>query len=250
MFSMKRFLTLLKIEGRLALRSIDGVFFGIIMPMGIAILIGMISGNKNVSDGADYTFIDASFGALITIGICATALMGIPLGISDYRDKKILKHYFVTPVSPVIILMVYAVINFLNAVISCIGVYLVLKVFYGFKMLGSLGGFLLSYMLVLIAMYGIGMLIASLCKNIKTANLVCTLVYFPMLFLSGATIPYEILPKPLQQVSNVLPLTQGIKLLKGFSLGLKQENLIMPIVVLVLVAFITIILSFKYFKWE
>lgn len=111
---MKRFLTLLKIEGKLALRGIDGVFFGIIMPVGIALLIGTICGNKPAFEGATHTYLQENVPAIITVGICATAFMGIPLGIADYRDKKILKHYFVTPVSPSIILFVQVVINMIK----------------------------------------------------------------------------------------------------------------------------------------
>ena len=226
---MKRFLTLLKIEGKVAIRGIDGIFFGIGMPVGIAILIAMICGSKPAFEGAPYTFLQASFGSLITVGICATAFMGIPLTLADYRDKKILRHYCASPVSPGLLLLVHGTINMLMAVISSLLVFLTLKLGFGVALKGSVLGFIGAYLLVMLAMYGLGMLMASLCKTVKLANLVCTLVYFPMLFLSGATIPYEIFPQPLQYVANVLPLTQGIKLLKGYSLGLGQENLILPI---------------------
>lgn len=124
---MKQFLTLLKIEGRIAIRGIDGIFFGILMPMGIALLIGMICGEKPAFEGAPYTFVQGSFAALITVGICATAFMGIPLTLADYRDKKILKHYFVTPVSPTVILLVQVVLNMITALVSAVGVYLMMK---------------------------------------------------------------------------------------------------------------------------
>ena len=51
---------------------------------------------------ADYRELLHKFNAsLIAVGICACAFMGILLTIADYRDKKILKHFFVTPCSPV-----------------------------------------------------------------------------------------------------------------------------------------------------
>lgn len=98
-------------------------------------------------------------------------------------------------------------------------------------------------------MYALGMMLASLCKNLKIANLVCTLVYFPMLFLSGATIPYEILPLALQKAASILPLTQGIKLLKGFAMGTETDILI-PCIVMIGAAVIGIWISIKKFRWE
>lgn len=247
---MRKFLKLLKIEGLLGLRCPDSIFFGVCMPVGIIVLIGIVSGSKPAFNGADYTLLESSFGALITVGICATAFMGIPLTIADYRDKKILKHFFVTPVSPTVLLLVQGVINMILSIVSAVLIYGVVELFFGYEMRGSKIGFILSYFLVMISMYSIGMLMASICKSIKIANIVCSIVYFPMLLLSGATIPYEIFPKALQYIANVLPLTQGIKLLKGFSLGLSQQSLSLPIIVMVVWSVVGIIVSIKTFIWE
>lgn len=246
---MKRFLTLLVAEGKLALRGIDGVFFGIIMPVGIALLMAMISGNKPAFEGTSHTYLQENIPAIITVGICATAFMGIPLGIADYRDKKILKHYFVTPVSPSIILSVQVVINMITAIVSSLAVFITMKIFFLYELTGSIYKFVFAYFLVMASMYGFGMLIASLCKSLKSANLVCTIVYFPMLFLSGATIPFSILPSGLQKVSNVLPLNQGIKLLKGYALDI-ETSLTVPLLVMVNSFLITVSLSIKLFRWE
>ena len=116
--------------------------------------------------------------------------------------------------------------------------------------------FILAYGFVTLAIYSLGMLIASVSGNIKTANLLCTITYFPMFFLSGATVPYEIMPKGLQMVSNVMPLTQGIKLLKAISLDTNYDfsltggSLVIPVLVLCLTAIAGIAVSIKTFRWE
>ena len=74
---MKRFLTLFKIEGKLALRCPDGIIFGVIMPVGILFLIGFIAKDQQAGNSG-YTFMQSAFSSLITIGICATAFMGLP----------------------------------------------------------------------------------------------------------------------------------------------------------------------------
>ena len=246
---MKKFLTLFKIEGKLTLRCMDSIFFGVCMPIGIMLLIGLIAGNNPAYEGADYTMMQSSFGALISVGICATAFMGIPLTIADYRDKKILKHFFVTPVSPTMLLWTHAFINMLLSMVSALLIYIVATLFFGYEIIGSKPAFVGSYLLVMVSMYSLGLLIASLCRTVKTANVVCSVVYFPMLFLSGATIPFEIFPKPLQFVSGFLPLTQGIKLMKASSLGL-ETDLILPLAVLFGSLILGILLSMRFFRWE
>ena len=84
---MKRFLTFLKVEGKLSLRSPDGIIFGIGMPVGVLLLIAVVAGSQSAG-GADYSFLQSAFASLLTVGICATAFMGLPLTIADYRDKK------------------------------------------------------------------------------------------------------------------------------------------------------------------
>ena len=247
---MKAFKTLFKTEGKLALRATDGIFFGMFIPIVIGIIIGIIFNGKPAFEGAPYSFIDQSFGALVAFTICATGLMGIPLTLADYRFNKILKRFKITPVSPMLLFLIQFIIAFILAVITALLIFLVFSTFFNYEFHGSLIGFVLSYLLLVMAVYGIGLLIASLAPNMKRANLLCNIIYFPMIFLSGATIPYEVMPKPMQFVAEFLPVTQGIKLLKVTSLGLPLENIWFPILLLILIFIVTVGLSIKFFKWE
>jgi len=247
---MKAFNALFKNELKLSLRDMNIPVFGVAFPIIVAVIIGLVSGNKPAFEGANYSFIDQSFGAFAAIGICATGLMGMPLLVADYRHKKILKRYMVTPVSPALLLFVQFLINLIMTVISLVLIFVICSVFWDYRMTGNPGWFLLSYLLVILSIYSIGMMLASVAPDMKTANLLCTLIYFPMLFFSGATIPYEIMPKGAQMAMDVLPLTQGIKLLKGTSLGLPIDNLIISIIILVSISLVCTILSIRFFRWE
>ena len=75
-------------------------------------------------------------------------------------------------------------------------------------------------------------------------------MHFPMLFLSGATIPYELFPGGLQKFAGVLPLTRGIKLMKAVSMGAALENVWKIVVLLVGITVICTVISVKSFRWE
>lgn len=245
---MKRFLKLYLIEQKLGLRSGDMLLFGVAMPVGIMILINMIAGSKQAGEG--FTYLDSSFASLIAVGICAAAFMAIPLTIAEYRDKKILKHFFTTPCSPMWILGSDLLCAGGTALLSAISVALVSVVFLGYKMQGNILAFMGSWLLTLLSMFSIGLLMASLCRTVKSVNAVTTLVYFPMLFLSGATIPYELFPSGLQKVADVLPLTQGIKLMKAVSMGAEIENIWKTVALLLVITLICTVVSVKTFRWE
>jgi len=247
---MKAFKALFVSEMKLVIRDMNTVFFGVGFSAVLAIILGLVMGNKPAFEGAPYTMFEQSFGAVASIGIAATGFMGVPLVLSDYRHRKILRRFRVTPVSPVILLLVQLAVNLIISVLSLIGVYAVSAIFFGFRLGNNIGGFILAYLIVLLSVFSIGMLVASVSPNMKVAELLCSLLYFPMLLLSGATLPYEIMPKILQKASNILPLTQGIKLLKVAALGLPAENILTPIIVMLALIIICIVVSVRFFRWE
>ncbi|WP_273327993.1 ABC transporter permease [Vallitalea guaymasensis] len=247
---MKTFRTMLKTELKLSLRGMDMFIFAICMPLVVLIILGIIYGNKPAFDGAEFTFLEQSFGALITISICAGGVMGLPLVVSDYRSKKILKRFQVTPISPTMILLVQVVIYTLYSITSLLLVYLAATIFFDFKFNGSWLHFFIGYILVMLSMFSIGMMVGGIAPNVKSASIIASILYFPMLIFSGATLPYEVMPEALQKVSDILPLTQGIKILKSTSLGLSTDTTILPIIIMVIIAVICIAISIRLFKWE
>ena len=247
---MKTFKTMLKNEMKLSLRDMNMVIFAICIPLVVLIILGVIYGDKPAFEGVEYTFLEQSFGALTTIAICAGGVMGLPLVVSDYRNRKILKRFKVTPVSPAMILAVQVVIYTIYSVASLILLYIVSALFFGFHMGGSMIAFLGGYLLVMLSIFSIGMMVGGISPNSQTASVIASLLYFPMLIFSGATLPYEVMPSALQKVADFLPLTQGIKLLKAASLGLPMENVFVSIIVMAVLAVICIGVSLLFFKWE
>ena len=246
---MKKFAKLYWIEQKLAFRSADIMIFGIAMPIGVLFLIAVVAGQKTAG-GSSYTFLESAFASLIAVGICACAFMGLPLTIADYRDKKILKHFFVTPCSPVRMLGANVLCSAVMAILSAVAVVLVSVLIFGYRMQGNVLVFVGMWFLTLISMLSIGLLMASLCRTVKAVNAITSLVYFPMLFLSGATIPFELFPEGLQKVASVLPLTQGIKLMKEASMGIQTEGFMWRVALLTGITVVCTLISVRIFRWE
>lgn len=247
---MRTFRTMLKNEMKLSIRDMNMVIFAICIPLVVLILLGIIYGNRPAYDGAEYSFLEQSFGALTTIAICAGGVMGLPLVVSDYRNRKILKRFKVTPISPAMILAVQVTIYTIYSVASLILLYAVSVLFFKLEMGGSLLTFLCGYVLVMVSMFSIGMMVGGIAPNSQTAGVIASVLYFPMLIFSGATLPYEVMPGGLQRIADILPLTQGIKILKAASLGLPIDNVLVPIMVMFLLAIVCIGISLRFFKWE
>ncbi len=247
---MNKFLILLKTELKLSFRGMDMIIFAICMPAVMIVILGVIYGNKPAFDGADYTFLEQSFGAVSAISICAGGVMGLPLLISDYRQKKILKRYKVTPSSPVLILSVHVAIYTIYSIISLLLNCIIAALLFNIRLRGNVLSFLVAFFIVMISIFSIGVLVGGVSKDMKTASILASVLYFPMLIFSGATLPYEVMPGAMQRIVDVFPLTQGIKLLKAASLGLAMENVMPSIMITIVIAVVCSGVSIRFFKWD
>ena len=102
----------------------------------------------------------------------------------------------------------------------------------------------------MISMFSIGIMVGGISKDSKIAGVIASVLYFPMLIFSGATIPYEVMPNIMKKIVDILPLTQGIKILKSAVLGQSIENMIIPIVIMLIITAICSVVAIKCFKWE
>ena len=247
---MKSFGALLKNELKLNIRNMNMVIFAVIMPFVVLVILGFIYGTKPAADGAAYTFMEQSFGALCTISICAGGLMGLPLVVSEYRERKILKRFQVTPVSPLKLLSVEFTIYVVYCLVSMLTLIPTAMLIWNVRISGSWLAFLGSWLLAMVSTLSIGMMVGGIAKNSKSASVIACILYFPMLIFSGATLPFEVMPAAMQKIISMFPLTQGIQLMKATFLGLPIENVLLPVVVMVMVTIICTGIAVKFFKWE
>lgn len=243
---MSRFMRLYKVEQKLFFRSADVFIFNLCMPVVVLLLIAMIAGDK--SAGGNITYLQSAFAALCSVGICCSAFMSIPILMVDYRDKKVLKSFYCSPCSPACLLGADTLCSAVMCGISALLVALAAVIVFGYRMEGSVIAFLGAWLLTLVSMFSIGLLVASLCRTVKSMNVAASLLYFPMLLFSGATIPYEVFPEGMQRIADFMPLSQGIQLMKAVSTG--TEVSITGIVVLVVIAVLCTGISVKTFRWE
>lgn len=246
---MKRFFTYLKTELRLSVRDMNMPIFAVIMPLIVFVILGMVNGGKPAYDGADYTFLEQSFGAVGAIAICASGLMGLPLAVSGLREMKILKRLRVTPVSPVFILGIELLMYVIYCTVS-LATLSVVAVLFGVKLHGSLLAFLGSWVLTMLSTLSIGMLIGGVAKDTKQASIIASVLYFPMLVFSGTTLPIEVMPKVMQKIVGFFPLTQGLTMMKNAFLGIGADSILIPICVMLGVTALCTVLASCFFRWE
>jgi ABC-2 type transport system permease protein len=247
---MNKLVMITKIEFKLFLRNFFSVFFAFAFPVGMLLLFGGIYGNEPVEFFGGHGTIDVTVPSYFCMIIAVTGLMSLPLTVAQYRERKILKRFMATPINPSGILISQVIVNFIITVLGMVVLIVVGKIVFDLHFLGRVLPTIFSFLLITLSMFSLGLLIAGVSPNGKTANAISYLIYFPMLFLSGATMPIEIMPKSIANIAKVLPLTHGVELLKGIWLGGKLSDYLLEIIVLLCIFAVCTTIAVKSFKWE
>ena len=245
---MKRFLKMYQVEQKIFLRSPDVILFNLAMPLVTLILITIIAGNKDAGDSG-LTYLQSSYVALSTVGICCCAFMSIPITIVECRSQGILRRMYCSPCSPARLLACDTIASGVMAVISTMILTVAAVVFFGYRMAGNVFVYMGIWLLTMVSMFSIGLMVASLCRTTKSMNVATSLLYFPMLLFSGATIPAEVFPAWFQTVAKLMPLGVGIDVLKSVSMGC-YDRMDIPVITLTVITVICGTISVKTFRWE
>ena len=237
-----------QVEQKIFFRSPDVILFSLIMPLVTLIMITIIAGKKSAADSG-LTYLQSAYVALSTVGICCSAFMSIPITIVECRSQGILRRMYCSPCSPARLLACDTICSGVMAILSTLILTVAAVVVFGYRMEGNVFAYLAAWLLTMISMFSIGLMIASLCRTTKSMNVATSLLYFPMLLFSGATIPAEVFPAWFQAVAKLMPLGVGIDLLKMVSMGC-YDRITLPVITLMAITVICGTIAVKTFRWE
>ena len=245
---MRRFWRMYRVEQKLFFRSPDVILFCLLMPLVVLVLITMITGSKAAGDSG-LNYLQSAYVALSTVGICCSAFMSIPITVVELRSQGILRRMYCSPCSPVRILACDTLASGMIAAVSTLLLTVAAVVFFGYKMAGSVALYIAAWLLTMISMFSIGLMVAALCRTTKSMNVATSVLYFPMLLFSGATIPAEVFPAPVQAVTRWMPLGIGIDLLKKISVG-RSDDIKLQLISLISISVVCTGVAVKTFRWE
>lgn len=247
---MKSQLQWINIEFKCFFRNFITIFFTLIFPPLFLILFGEIYGNNPTPMFDGLGTVDASLPAYICMILCVTGIMSLPLSLTSYREKKILKRFKATPTTPAQIIVAQIVVNLLMTVIGAILLVIIARLRYSAALPANLLNVAIAFLLGVLCIFSMGFVIASVIDNSKAATAIANVVYFPMLFLSGATIPIETMPDTVQSIAKFIPLTHAVEMMKGAWAGKSLLNFGTQILVLLAIIVVCITVSILSFRWD
>ncbi|MCO5216000.1 MAG: ABC transporter permease [Thermomicrobiales bacterium] len=245
---MRGFFTLAKTEFRLFMREPAAMFFTLVFPLMLLFVFGGVFGNEPQDWMDGMGSVDVSVPGYMGMIIGTTAIMSIPIIISEYRHKGIFRRLRATPIHPLAIIgaqtLIYLTLTALGFIILFIAGKLVYDLMTPQRPLMLVLVLLISFL----CMASLGFLIGAYFKTPRTASVVANIVYFPQIFLAGAAMPREIFSDTLRKWTEWLPMTQVTNMIKAAWWGesLNPWNL----VYLVGIGAVCMVISSRIFRWE
>lgn len=127
---------------------------------------------------------------------------------------------------------------------------LILSLFFGFKIetFALIPQMLIFMILIALLFTALGTAIASILTDMQGFQLIMNFLIMPIFFLSGALFPLQGLPKAIQTVVSINPLSYGVDGLRGavtgvFNFGLTTDLFVLSLATAILVGIGTYLFS-------
>jgi ABC-2 type transport system permease protein len=247
---MKSLLKMTGSEAKLFLREPVGAFFTLAFPLMMLFLFGSIYGNEPTALFGGRGTIDISVPAYTAMIVATTGLMGLTITMAAYREQGVLRRLRTTPVSPLVVLAAQVIVLFLMTTVGMLLLVVAGKLVYRMRFEGNALSVFAGFALSSLSFFAIGFVLAGLMPTARTAQVVGMVLLYPMLFLSGAGFPTELLPEAIRKVSAFLPLTYVVNLLRGLWVGETWGQHAGDALILAGILVAGVLISTRTFRWE
>ena len=242
------FQRLLTTELKLFMREPMLLFWGLLFPVGLLVVLGVAGSSKPQHSLGGVKLIVAYTPVVMVFTLTILALSALPAALASYRDKGYLRRLSTTPIGAVRLLAAQVIINFALAASVVILIALVSHFAFSVALPRQLGGFVLAIVLTMGAMLSLGTLIAAVAPSQRIAAAAGSLLFFPLMFFAGLWVPQAEMGAGLRDVSHYTPLGAAVPAVQNAIAGHWPGTV--HLLVLAAYAVLLCALAARLFRWE
>lgn len=210
--------------------------------------------STDVMEIRPYRMIDFYLPSMIGFSLIGSAVFGVAFVFFNLRQTLVLKRMYASPVSKSNIVLGESLGRVLFQMITVVVLILFGKYVYQFNLANGFITFLEVMFLStvgLIVFMGFGFFVSSVAKNQNVIPIYANLFMFPQYFLSGTFFPKNFMPKSIQWLQDILPLTALNDALRKVSFeGSHLNDCWKELGILAVWGAIIYFLAIRVFKWE
>lgn len=213
--------TLTKTQSKVFLREPMAVFFGLVFPALLLVVIGTVfpGATDPNPDLGGRSLVDIYAPVSIALGLATVALSLLPATLGGERERGILRRLSTTPVHPRALVTAHLVVQLVVVTLATVAAILIGMLIFGISFPESPGWFVLSYALGAVSLLSVGLLIGAVVPTANSGQAIGMLLYFPLLFFAGVYIPLEVMPAGVRTVSGYTPSGAAVQALSASWVG-------------------------------
>lgn len=199
----------LRSEARLFGRELGSLFWIVVFPTALLCILGAIPSFREPGEWSEdgLRVIDFYVPTSILLSMVLAAIMAMPPVVFAYREGGVLRRLRTTPVGPSAILIAQVMLHAAAVLASSVLVFVVGAVAFDTPLPESWAGYLLAYLLAVVAAFSIGAVVTAVTPNARVGTAIGTIVFFPAMFTAGVWVPIQALPDTLRTVLGFTPLS-------------------------------------------
>ncbi len=237
------------VDFKLFLREPSGFFFTMMFPQMMILLFGSLYSNKPIP-GRGYGIVDMLLPGYIALIIATTGLPALIITMAAARERGILRRLRATPLFPQTILTAQ-VFTLLAMTLVSIALLIATGSFvFHVRFFGNVISVFLALLLGSFSFFALGFVVAGLATTARTGLMLSNLIFYPMIFLSGATIPVDNFPAWMHPYMKILPLYHVVSLVQGLWFGKPWSEYTGDVTILLAIMVGGVLVSAKTFRWE
>ena len=238
------------LEVKIFVREPLGVIGTVGLPVLIFVVFGQVLGSPVRRASAVPRAISVELPILASLLITTSTVLSLVAIIAIYREGGILRRLRATPLRPYTILTAHVLVKLLFTAVTLAAMLLAGRRYYSVDAGVPLVSFTLALLFSTVSILSLGFLIASIVPTARFAQPIGTLIFYPMLGVSGLFVPVVSLPPKLQAVARALPHTYTVSLLRGIWHGEGWSAHVGDVTVLSMMFLAFTAVSAKVFRWE
>jgi ABC-2 type transport system permease protein len=241
---LSNFLALTRMRIQLTIRNKMFLFFSVIMPFGFFFLYAGVFA-KGVPEDVRYLL-----GPVIALTVMGS-FWGLSAALVMFREQGILRRFHVTPVTPSDMLASSIVSNYVLTLPTVLLEMLFARIFFHVHDFGDVLTVFILVTVGTVSFASLGLVVASVTNTMQETQVINQLLWLPLIFLSGATVPLPSLPLVVQRVGVFLPATYLVNSLqRAIVFSIPITRLLVDIAALCFWAATTFFVSSQLFRWE
>jgi ABC-2 type transport system permease protein len=210
------YLVMTRSEFRLFRREPFSVVFVLAFPLMMMVLLAAVFGNKQADAGKiqngmlvwrGVTPADYYTAASVAVIVAAIGLMTLPITLTSYRERGILRRFRASSVPPWSLIAALLTVALATFAAGTVVMAVVARLAYRAMLPQDVLGVMVALLVGTAAFGAIGLLLAALLRTSRSAQGIGLMLFFLLWLISGTAPPRAVLPTGLRDVGSVLPLT-------------------------------------------